>query len=119
LKAVYWKKQIDTRMKSESFNMLELIAEFGNRLVNFLRELNEVMSPATSSNLEKLVQGGKVSSSLKISFLQKPQRNSGAENSLRFCNCYSTHLVSDDPTPYCTTCPLWTSWSLLTVLGEV
>jgi hypothetical protein len=53
------KKTIDTRMKSESFNMLELTAEFGNRLVNFLRELNEVMSPAAFSNLEQVVRGGK------------------------------------------------------------
>jgi hypothetical protein len=41
--------------------MLELTAEFGNKLVNFFRELNEVMSPSAFRTLEQLVQEEKVS----------------------------------------------------------
>jgi hypothetical protein len=34
--------KIDIHMKSESFKTLELTAEFGTKLVDFLRELNKV-----------------------------------------------------------------------------
>jgi hypothetical protein len=40
--SVVYRKNIDIHTKSESMQTMELTAEFGTKLVNFLRELNEV-----------------------------------------------------------------------------
>jgi hypothetical protein len=54
--AVFYLKKIKMHLKSGSFKPLELTAELGTKLMNFLRELNKVN---VTFHLQKLSASGK------------------------------------------------------------
>ena len=80
-------------MKPSSFKKKELTAEFGTKLVNFLRQLHKVNFTSTYSSL---VQKGKVIlAHLKIFISSKTIKNPHAEDIFDYAIAMLRHSVSE------------------------